>query len=181
MTASDDRASDTANELTEPRAPMPFGERNVWASAIVTLIASIVYLIVVVPRVIEGPVDEVSWVVPMAWAIGGAFAGTILLSILGAISSEVDGAIGAAIRSSLMGRETKRNFPLHAEDVRDREIRQRGEFRTLSDMSSGLFFILILAIIDADSFWVGNAVLLIGTVGNLKGSAVKIRAYRRGF
>ena len=181
MAASEDRSADTANELTEPPAPMSFGERNVWASAIATAIATVAYLVVVVPRALASPVDQVDWVMPMVWAIGGAIVGTIVLSIAGAIGSEVNGTITTSVWASLSGRTGREIAPLHEEDIRDREIKELGERTTMSIMASSLFMMLVLAIGDADSFWIGNTALIVGTIGTLAGAGVKIRAYRRGF
>ncbi|WP_062210017.1 hypothetical protein [Demequina oxidasica] len=181
MTDQQRFAKDGASELSEPRAAMPYSERNVWASAIATTVATAAYLIVVIPRVIAGPIDEVSWEMPMLWAIGGAIIGTIVFSILGAIGSEVSGQVGAVVWSAMTGRSVGFEAPLHQEDIRDREISQLGERTTMSIMASSLFMILMLAMLDTDSFWIGNTALFVGTIGTLAGAGVKIRAYRRGF
>lgn len=181
MTTPAEPTADNANELTEPRVPMPFSERNVWASAIATTVATAAYLTVVIPRAIAGPIDQVSWEMPMLWAIGSAIIVTIAVAIIGAIGSEVNGQVGAVVLSTMTGRSVGFEAPLHQEDIRDREISQLGERTTMSIMASSLFMMLVLAMVDADSFWIGNTALFVGTIGTVAGAGVKIRAYRRGF
>ncbi|WP_430867919.1 hypothetical protein [Demequina aurantiaca] len=180
MNGTGENTANQTDGLAEPREPMTFGERNVWASAIAAILAFVAYLIVMVPRVLATPVSDVSWQIPMLWAIGGAIIGTIVFSILGAIGSEVSGQVGAVVRSAMTGRSVGFEAPLHQEDIRDREISQLGERTTMSIMASSLFMMMVLAMGDAESFWIGNTALVIGTIGTLAGAGVKIRAYRVG-
>jgi len=181
MNASGESTTDKADGLDEPREPMTYGERNVWSSAIAIAIAGAFYLAVIIPRAFEGPIREVSWVTPMLWAIGISIIGTIVLSILGAIGSEIGGAIGASVRSALTGRTVERETPLHTEDVRDKEISAYGERVTMMGMGFAMLVALILAMLDANTFWIGTAMFVIGSMASLVGAGAKIHAYRRGF
>ncbi|WP_061963320.1 hypothetical protein [Demequina aurantiaca] len=181
MTDQERSADSGTSELSEPRAPMSYGERYVWAQGLALGLSGAAYLAVVIPRAIAGPIADVSWVTPMLWAIGAGIVGTIALTILIAIGSEVSGAVGVALRSSLTGRTVEREAPVHEEDVRDRDIGAYGDRHTMYIMSCGALGALVLAMLDADTFWIGNALFVLGLIATLWGCGVKIRAYRRGF
>ncbi|MDN4480642.1 hypothetical protein [Demequina muriae] len=163
-----------AHELRQPeddeRAPMTMEERAVWVYLVVFVATSVAYFAVVVPRALSQPIDEVSWVVPMLWAIGISIGGTIIGSILAAVGS----AIGLAAR----GRNPELEL---GSDERDKQIERLGNRATATVVSFGMLAVLVLAMIDADTFWIGNAAFLSGFVGALVEAFVKIRAYRRGF
>lgn len=163
-----------AHELRQPeddeRAPMTMEERAVWVYLVVFVATSVAYFAVVVPRALSQPIDEVSWVVPMLWAIGISIGGTIIGSILAAVGS----AIGLAAR----GRNPELEL---GSDERDKQIERLGNRATGAVVSTGMLGVLVLAMIDADTFWIGNAAFLSGFVGALVEALVKIRAYRRGF
>ena len=181
MNETGDNTADQTDGLDEPREPMSYGERNVWASAIAVAVSAAFYLAVMFPRALEGPIDQISWVTPMLWAIGISIVGTIVLSILGASGSEIGGAIGASVRSALTGRTVEREAPVHAEDVRDKEISAYGERVTMTGMGFAMLVALILAMLHVNTFWIGSAMFVVGSVSSLVGSGVKIHAYRRGF
>jgi len=181
MNATDENTADQTDGLADPREPMSYGERNVWASAIAVAISFVFYLAVIIPRLLEGPIDQISWVTPMLWAIGISIVGTIVLSILMAIGSEIGGAISSSVRSALTGRTVEREAPVHAEDVRDKDISAYGERVTMMGMSFAMLVALVLAMMHANTFWIGSAMFVIGSVSSLVGAGVKIHAYRRGF
>ncbi|MFW2512755.1 hypothetical protein ACNI3K_03155 [Demequina sp. SO4-13] len=154
----------------DERAPMTMEERAVWVYLVVFVATSVAYFVVVVPRALSQPIDEVSWVVPMLWAIGISIGGTIVGSILAAVGS----AIGLAAR----GRNPELEL---GSDERDKQIERLGNRATATVVSTGMLAVLVLAMIDANTFWIGNAAFLSGFVGALVEAFVKIRAYRRGF
>jgi len=154
----------------DERGPMTMEERAVWVYLVVFLATSITYFAIVIPRAVEGPIEDVSWVVPMLWAIGISIVGTIVGSIVAAIAS----AIGLAAR----GRDPEVEL---GSDERDKEINRLGSRATYGVVSAGLLAVLALAMVDADTFWIGNVAFLAGFVGALVEAFVKIRAYRRGF
>ncbi|WP_062130934.1 hypothetical protein [Demequina aestuarii] len=162
------------HELRAPhddeRAPMTVEERAVWVYLAVFLTTSIAYAAVVIPRALSQPIEEVSWVVPMLWAIGVSIAGTIVGSILA--------AIGAAIGLAVRGRDPEIEL---GSDERDKAIERLGNRATYGVVSAGMLAVLVLAMLDADSFWIGNAAFAAGFVGACVEAVVKIRAYRRGF
>jgi hypothetical protein len=155
----------TADVHREERVAMTFGQRNAWVSAFVMPTASIAYLAVVLPRLRDQPAAEVSWVGPMLWAIGatvvGTIVGTILISITAAIANQ--GVL-----------ESK-------EDVRDKQIDRYGDRLAQAVTAFGTAAVLVLVMVEADHFWIGNALFVIGSIGATWGAIAKIRAYHGVF
>jgi len=95
---------------------MSFTERITWTSLVVLPVVALTYFTVVLTRLADAPVDEVSWIVPMIWAIGTV--------IVGMIAGAIAQAIAATIASG--GEE-----PDTEGDVRDKEIDRIGEYAML--------------------------------------------------
>ncbi len=145
-------------------------QRSVWVYLAVVVITSTAYFAVVIPRAVSQPIEHVSWITPMLWTLGFSIVGTIVGSIVGAIG----GAVGLAIR----GIEPKGELE---GDLRDKDIKRLGDRRAAAVSGGAMFGVLVLAMIGADLFWIGNLVFLAGTVGAFVETITKIVAYRRGF
>jgi len=162
------------HELRQPGDDDPIvmtaEERSVWVYLAVVVITSTAYFAVVIPRAVSQPIEDVSWIPPMLWTLGFSIGGTIVGSIVGAIG----GAMGLAIR----GIDPKGQLE---GDLRDKDIKRYGDRRAAVVSGGAMFGVLVLAMIGADLFWIGNLVFLAGTVGGIVETTVKIRAYRRGF
>ena len=150
---------------SEERIAMTFGERNTWVSAFIFPATSIAYFAVVLPRLRDQPAAEVSWVGPMLWAIGASIIGTIVGVILVSI------AAGIANRGVLESKE----------DVRDKQIDRYGDRIAQGIMGFGAAAVLVLAMLEADHFWIGNALFLVGSIGATWGAIAKLRAYHGAF
>jgi hypothetical protein len=150
---------------------MTAGERAVWASLVAVVVASAAYLALLVPRVLSQPVAEISWVDPMLWTIGSAVVSAVVLAIVLTVAVEVGrrGRCAPADHSGVLS------------DVRDREIGQLGGRASMGVISVGLGGALVLAMLDAHTFWIGNLLFLSGAAGAVVQAATKIRLYRRGF
>ncbi len=144
-------------------------ERSVWVYLAVVIITSTAYFVVVIPRAVSQPIEDVSWITPMLWTLGFSIVGTIVGSIVGAIG----GAIGLAIR----GIDPKGQLE---GDMRDKDIKRLGDRRGAMISGGAMFGVLVLAMIGADLFWIGNLVFLAGTIGAFVETITKIIAYRRG-
>jgi hypothetical protein len=96
----------------------------------------------------------------MLWAIGASFAGSLVGSVL----------LAAAARGAATG-----------PDVRDKEIERHGDRIAQAITAFGAAAVLALAMLEADHFWIGNALFLAGAVGATWGAIAKIRAYRGAF
>ncbi|GGL57754.1 hypothetical protein [Planomonospora parontospora] len=147
-------------EAGDDHAPMTSEERGAWLYAILVPVTSLAYFAAVVPRLFEQPAAEVSWAVPMLWAVGASFAGSVAGSIVLTVLARGAGA---------------------ARDVRDREIERHGDRIAQAVTAFGAAAVLALAMLEADHFWIGNALFLIGAVGATWGAVARIRAYRGAF
>jgi len=139
---------------------MSFEEKNTWIYAVVSVGAFAVYLVTILGRAEGIPFDEVPYVGPMLWTIGGAIVasivGTIAISIVW--SDEAD-----------------------KKDERDREIGRFGEYIGQSFVVIGALAALVLSMAEVGYFWISNAVYLAFVLSALLASTAKIVAYRRGF
>ncbi len=150
----------------DERMTKTLDERSVWAYAIVGPLATLTYFVVVLSQLAQRPPAEIQWQVPMLIAIGVIMLGTILGTILSAIATAI--ATG--------GRETE-----FGSDIRDKQINRYGQRATEIVSGLALGAVLVLAMLDLDTFWIGNAAFAMGAVGGLWGAIVKIRAYGRSF
>jgi len=92
--------------------------------------------------------------------------------------------IGASVAGSVIGRiaiEIVRPSESHREDVRDRELGRRGEYVAGLILGIGMVGPFILTLIEADHFWIANAIYLLFVVQAVVGTVIKLIAYRRGF
>jgi hypothetical protein len=153
----------------EPTA-MPMAERTVWVYLVAVVVTSGTYVALMVSRLLAHPVAEISWVRPMLWTLGTSIVGTVL----GTIGATVVGAVRIERRRVGGGAEL-------ASDVRDAEISGYGERASMGVLGVGLGATLVLAMLDLDTFWIGNLLFLCGVVGAIVEATTKIRLYRRGF
>ena len=66
-------------------------------------------------------------------------------------------------------------------DERDKTISRRGDLIGYYVASAGMVGVLILTMLEADYFWIANALYLSFVVAMAVSSAVKLVAYHRGF
>lgn len=147
---------------------MTMQQRTVWASLIAFIAVGTVYAAVMIPRTVGHTPDEISWVLPMAIAMGAI----VVTIIVGAIAS----AIGHGIAASYRGEEPE----FDEGDERDRQIEMLGNAKGLSLASFGSLGAIILAMNDADPFWIAHAIFAAGILAGIYGAAIKLRAYSRG-
>ncbi|WP_315094298.1 hypothetical protein [uncultured Cellulomonas sp.] len=139
---------------------MSYEERNVWVFLVVAVLAYTVYVAVVLSRARDTPLTEVAYVGPLLWSIGGAIVASIV------------GTIGVSLANRRDG---------HRTDQRDKEINRLGEVTGQSFVVIGALGSMVLAMLEADWFWIANAIYLGFVLSALVGSATKLAAYRRGF
>jgi hypothetical protein len=137
---------------------MTFAERNVWVFAIVSLVGFLAYAAVILSRAQDVPIEDVDYIAPMLWSIGlsivASIVGTILVSIIWR-----DGG---------------------KKDQRDKEIDRIGEYTGQSFLVIGGIAGLVLAMVEADWFWIANTLYLGFVLSAMLGSATKIGLYRTG-
>ena len=143
---------------------MGYGERTIWAQTVVSVAGVIAYLLLVGPMLATTPVEEIAWVWPMVWVIAGSIVASILLNI------------GWGFIAGGRDRETG-----HASDQRDREIGWFGDRIGQAFLVIGGLAGLVLAMVDAPTFWIGNALFFGFFLSALLGGLARLVAYRRGF
>jgi hypothetical protein len=92
--------------------------------------------------------------------------------------------VGVAVAASIIGRiliEIVRPSESHRGDVRDRDIGRFGEYVAGMVLGIGMVGPFVLALIEADHFWIANAIYLVFVVQAVVGAVIKLIAYRRGF
>lgn len=139
---------------------MSYEEKGTWVYLVVAVVGYTVYLTLVLPQVLGGvAVGDVDYVPVMLWTIGGAIVATIVLRILVEIVFPSESTKG---------------------DVRDREIDRLGTRVGSSFVVIGALGALVLAMLEADWFWIANVVYLCFVLSALLESITRLVAYRRG-
>ena len=139
---------------------MSYEEKGTWVYLAVSIVGYGVYLSLVLPQLASGvAVEDVDYVAPMLWTIGGA----IVAAIVGRILVEIV-------------------FPSESTkgDVRDREIDRLGTRVGGSFVVIGALGALVLSMLEADWFWIANVVYLCFVLSALLESITRLVAYRRG-
>lgn len=155
-------------DTDDDRIPTTTGERAAWVALVLTPATVIWYFVVVLPQLELTPVEDIGWQVPMLWSFGVNFVGTIVATII------------VSIGAGVVAEARKQVFDTGS-DVRDKQIDRAGGRVALAIASGGLLVVLILAMLELDPFWIGNAAFLIGAIGATAGSIVQVRAYRGYF
>jgi NADH:ubiquinone oxidoreductase subunit 6 (subunit J) len=141
---------------------MVYAERNTWAQVIATVVGLVVYVGIVAPQLGTTAVAEIQWAWPMIGVIVGAIVLSIVVSILW--------GIGAGMRDPDASRA----------DQRDREIEWLGGRVGQAFMVLGGLAGIVLAMLEADWFWIGNALFLGFASSSLLDGITRIVVYRRG-
>jgi hypothetical protein len=139
---------------------MSYEEKGQWVYLAATTIGYGAYLVLVLGSAGSTPLPEVDYQPILLWTIGAA----IVASIIGRIAIEI-----ASPSEST------------TEDVRDRDIGRFGEYGAGVVLGIGMVGPFILALVEADHFWIANAMYLVFTVQAVVGAVIKLIAYRRGF
>ena len=137
---------------------MSYEEKAAWVQGIVAVLGYGVYLAIILPRVGDGALADVPYVDAMLWTIGAGIVAGIIGGIFVGITSR--------------GRTQK--------DQRDRQIYRHGEYAGMSFVVIGALGALILAMIEADWFWIANLLYLCFVLSAILGWIFKSVAYRRG-
>ena len=119
---------------------MSYEETGTWVYLAVSVAGYGVYLSLLLPQLASGvAVEDVDYVAPKLWTIGGA----IVAAIVGRILVEIV-------------------FPSESTkgDVRDREIDRLGTRVGGSFVVIGALGALVLSMLEADWFWIANVVSL---------------------
>jgi hypothetical protein len=139
---------------------MSYEERGQWVYVVVTVITYAAYVLLITSGAGGGHLSEVDYVPTMLWLIGAGILASIAGRILVAIVWHGEG---------------------HETDVRDRDIDRLGEYVGCIALGIGMVVPFILAITEADYFWIANAMYLAFALASVVSAATKLVIYRRGF
>jgi hypothetical protein len=136
-------------------------EKNAWILGIVAVLGYAVYLVLLFGSG-SGALADRAYAPIMLWTICGGIVAGIVLNIL------------VGIVSGMFRRDAGRT------DQRDRQIARFGDQVGQSFVILGGVAALLLAMGQADHFWIANVVYLGFVLSAILGSITKIVGYRRG-
>ncbi|MFG2989594.1 hypothetical protein ACGFZK_09960 [Streptomyces sp. NPDC048257] len=139
---------------------MAVEEKRAWIMIVVTVVSYAAYLAVVLGRSGSGPLAQQPYAAALLWTVGAAIAASIALHIAVSLRTPEEGRI---------------------RDQRDREIHRFGDHIGQSFVVIGAVSGLLLAMAEADQFWIANAIYLGFVLSALLASTAKIVSYRLGF
>lgn len=142
---------------------MGYAERNVWSGLVASVVAVAVYAVIVLPQLSTTPVDDIAWQWPLLWSLVGGLAGAIVLSVLWGIA--------AGMRDPHERAQT---------DVRDVDIERMGSRVGYAFTAIGGVGALVLSMLEAHWFWIGNALFVGFFLSAFVGGVAQLIAYRRG-
>ena len=150
---------------------MPFKEKMTWVSVVSTILAAVVYFVIVLGRLQDTSVADVAY----QWPMIIAFVASVVLNIAGAIIM----AIGTGISAELRGRRAADD--IDRSDERDKTISRRGDLTGYYVASAGMVGVLALTMLRYEYFWIATTLYLSFVAATLVSSGVKLAAYHRGF
>lgn len=142
---------------------MVYQERNTWATLIATVITLPIYIVIVLVQADGGPLTEMEWVPILLWTMGASIVGAIVISILWGIFAGMGDPAGVGVS-----------------DQRDRDISRLGSRLGYGVLVAFALLALVLSMVEADWFWIGNALFLGFALATLVGDIARVVAYRRG-
>lgn len=138
-------------------------ERSAWVYGVVAVVGYAVYLVLLLPRTGGRALADVDYeVVLITTVVGGIVAGIVLNIVLGTIAGAVGGRSAARV------------------DVRDQEIGHLGERVGNAPLVVAAVGALVLALFDADTFWIANALYLGFVFSAVLGTIARLAVYRGG-
>lgn len=138
---------------------MTYEEKGVWVYLAVSLGAYGVYLAIVLGQLGTTPVAEIDYVPALLWTIGASIVGAIVLRILVEILGPSDS---------------------YKADDRDRDLKRTGDRLGGWPLIAGALGALVLAVVQAEYFWIANAIYLGFVASAVLSSIITIVLYRRG-
>nr|WP_157527286.1 hypothetical protein [Kibdelosporangium sp. MJ126-NF4]CEL13967.1 hypothetical protein [Kibdelosporangium sp. MJ126-NF4]CTQ88336.1 hypothetical protein [Kibdelosporangium sp. MJ126-NF4] len=138
---------------------MAFEEKRAWIMGVVTVVTYAIYAIVVLARSGDAPLAETPYVATLIWAVLGAIVASVALEVVVATTTP-------------KGERRK--------DQRDTEIGHFGDRIAQSFTVIGGVAAMVLAMAEADHFWIANTVYLAFALTAVLNSIAKIAAYRWG-
>ena len=139
---------------------MTYEEKGVWVYLVVALGAYGTYLAIVLGQIATVPIADIDYTPALLWTIGASIAGAIVLRI----AVEV---VGPSDNQSA--------------DARDRDVKRAGDRLGFWPIIAGALGALVLALLQAEYFWIANAIYLGFVASAVLSSIITLVLYRRGF
>lgn len=139
---------------------MSFEEKGTWTYTVIAVVAAVIYFAFVLGQLPQTAAGDIAFQVPLLATIGATIGSSIVAHIVVGIAAPDDAG--------------KR-------DQRDSDINRYGEYVGGLVLGIAAVVPLILALAEADHFWIANTIFLAFVLSTTAGSIVKIVAYRRGF
>ena len=139
---------------------MTYEEKGVWIYVVAVLGTYGTYASIILSQLGTTQITDIDYVWPLVWSIGISILASIILRIVVEIVAPSD---------------------KHRADTRDREIDRKGERAGSCLIITGAVGALALALLQAEYFWIANAIYLGFAASAVLASVVKIVTYRRGF
>jgi hypothetical protein len=139
---------------------MAFTEKSNWVVVVVALATLATYGTWALVQALGTPVAQIDWVTPMVYSI----AAFIVLNVLGNV-----------VAAATNPKEADKS------DQRDKEIDAFGERIGNYLIVAGACVALVLTMLAADRFWIGNTLYFAGLFGALCASVSKVAAYHAPF
>lgn len=137
---------------------MSYLEKNTWAFGVIAVLGYGLYVAVVLARADGGPLTDVAYVGPLLTTVGAAVAAGVVLGIvLGTVSRDRG-----------------------VSDEREQAIERMGEHVGQSFLVLGGLGALVLALLEADHFWIANVLYLGFVLSAVLSSVARLVAFRRG-
>jgi hypothetical protein len=137
-----------------------YEERGVWIYLGVAVVTFGTYVALIVGRAGTTPLADVDYVSTLLWVVGASVVATIVVRVLFEI-----------VRPGESG---------YRSDPRDREIIRFGDNVGGMVLGAAVAGVLVLALVEADHFWIANAIYAAFIAQAISSSVVKLVAYRRG-
>ncbi|PJJ62301.1 hypothetical protein [Compostimonas suwonensis] len=134
-------------------------EKSVWVQLVLAIVVYGIYLAVVLGQSSDAPLTEVDYAPILLWCIGGSIVASIVITIVVGMFSPKDAG---------------------KKDQRDKQIYRFGERTGSWFLVFGALAALVLALVEADHFWIANIIYLAFVLSMILSSIAKIVAYRRG-
>jgi hypothetical protein len=150
---------------------MPFEEKMTWVSGAVAVVVPLIYSVIMIGRLQTTPAADIAFQAPLIVAL----VASVVLTVLGAIGA----AVGSSVSATLRGR--KPEDEVDRKDERDKSIGRHGDLVGSYVSSAGMVGVLVLTMLEAEYFWIANALYLSFAVAVVVSSAVKLVAYHRVF
>src|SRR5690606_5292397 len=138
---------------------MSYEEKGTWVYLVVSVVVYAAYGGVVLSRADGGPLADGAYVGPLLWSVAGAVVAGIVVRIVVVVARP---------------RGRRRT------DARDRDLARRGTLAGQWGVVGGALGALVLALADADTFWIATTIYLGFVVMAVVSSVVPLVAYRRG-